>query len=397
MNAVGACPHCGQGHPAHAQFCPHTGRHLPRAMSVAGVAFGWLGVMGFLMMGTGVWLQILAGWPAPPRLTQPTSMPTAASAIGAPLAAAPSATTALTPTLSPTPTVSPSPTITANAPTPKPTSTRTAILDEALTGHIAFTCFDGSDDEICLINADGSGRVQLTSNTVGDFYPSLSHDGEYILFARQINGANYEIFRMNRDGSGVIQLTANGAENYSPAYSPDDRQIVFTSTQGGTDQQIWVMNGEGSAARRLTDVSGNADPAWSPDGRFISFASTRANGRQIWVMNADGSDVRQVTDMDDVGGRNAWSADGQSLVFYAGKRATQGRRIHFIRLDSRNLHVFPFEHDSLGPTFSPNGAWIAFTSVRDGQNEIYVGRLDGTQVNKVTTTTQSDYQPRWGP
>jgi Tol biopolymer transport system component len=53
--------------------------------------------------------------------------------------------------------------------------------------------------------------------------------------------------------------------------------------------------------------------------------------------------------------------------------------------------------DNRGPTFSPDGAWIAFTSIRDGDNEIYAIRPDGTGLTQLTTNTRPDWQPRWGP
>lgn len=276
--------------------------------------------------------------------------------------------------------------------TPLPTIRSSTILQ----GHIIFTCFDGNDDEVCLMNADGTGLTQLTNNSVGDFYASLSHDGSRIVFAHQIKGSNYEIFRMNTDGS-VVQLTFNGAGNFAPAYSSDDTLIVFTSTQGGTGQQIWVMAGDGSNPRQLTASGDNVDPAWSPDGQYISFTSDRSGDWQVWIMNADGSSARQVTAVSDVGGRNSWSADGRTIVFYAGKKDDRSRNIYTVDIDGSNLRQLTFEGDNLGPCFSPFGGWIAFTSYRDGNNEIYIMQEDGSNAINLTQSTSSDYQSRWGP
>ncbi|HMR99188.1 MAG TPA: hypothetical protein PKE62_08020 [Anaerolineales bacterium] len=43
-----------------------------------------------------------------------------------------------------------------------------------------------------------------------------------------------------------------------------------------------------------------------------------------------------------------------------------------------------------------NGNWIAFTSFRDGDNEIYIIHPDGTGLTRLTNNTISDWQPRWG-
>ncbi|MEK7310345.1 MAG: DPP IV N-terminal domain-containing protein, partial [Chloroflexota bacterium] len=127
------------------------------------------------------------------------------------------------------------------------------------------------------------------------------------------------------------------------------------------------------------------------------YASTRAGNRQLWVMNANGSDPRQITNVSDIGGRNSWSPDGRTIVFYAGKREDKSRNIYVVDADSSNLQQLTFEGDSLGPCFSPYGGWIVFTSFRDGDNDIYLMSLDGLNIINLTQNAGSDYQPRWGP
>jgi TolB protein len=70
--------------------------------------------------------------------------------------------------------------------------------------RIAFMCRIGggtADFEECVMNADGTGLMQLTDNAVFDGAPSFSPDGQHIVFIRQVAPGNQQVFIMNADGT----------------------------------------------------------------------------------------------------------------------------------------------------------------------------------------------------
>jgi TolB protein len=75
--------------------------------------------------------------------------------------------------------------------------------------HIAYLCrAGGSDFEICVMNANGTGQTPLTDNTVLDATPTWSPDGQKIVFHKNVAGpGSAQLFVMNADGTDPTQLT----------------------------------------------------------------------------------------------------------------------------------------------------------------------------------------------
>jgi Tol biopolymer transport system component len=256
------------------------------------------------------------------------------------------------------------------------------------TGKIVFVCYVQQIDQICLMNADGTGREQLTSFEATAFYPSLSPDGQTVYFSSKRSGG-FEIYSIGINGDGLQRLTRDLGSFYAPELSPSGELILFTNHGNG----LWVMKPDGDNPRPLTDRD-DIDPTWSPDGSMIAFASSRAGVRQLFVMNSDSTNIRQVTNLNNMGGRSSWSPDGTRLTFYRGPAGDHN--IYIINVDGTGLVQLTNGGDNLGPSWSPDGNWIAFTSFRDGNNEIYIIRPDGTGLTRLTANTISDWQPRWG-
>ena len=167
--------------------------------------------------------------------------------------------------------------------------------------------------DILVLNLDGTG-IWLTSSTDNEYFPDWSPDGGRIAFTSDRDG-NQEIYVMNADGTGVSRLTNHPDNEWDPAWSPDGRRIVFTSDRNG-NQEIYVMNADGTGVNRLTNHPDNdLDPAWSPDGRRIVFTSDRDGNREIYVMNADGTGVNRLTNHPDNDFDPAWSPDGGRIAF----------------------------------------------------------------------------------
>ena len=286
-----------------------------------------------------------------------------------------------------TPTVSPT-LDNSVAPTLMPTFVPSFGGSSTPSGKIVYVCYINQIDQICIMNADGTGRIQLTNFPATAYYPSLSADGQTVFFSSNQSGT-FEIYSMDINGNGLQRLTNGIGSLYAPELSPNGERIIFTNHGNG----LWVMNPDGSNPRAIT-FKDDIDPTWSPDGSMIAFASNRSGSRQLYVANANGKNVEQVTDLSNMGGRSSWSPDGTRLAFYRGPAGD--RDIYVINIDGSGLERLTNGGDNLGPSWSPDGNWIAFTSFRDGNNEIYIVRPDGSRETRLTNSPTADWQPRWG-
>lgn len=271
------------------------------------------------------------------------------------------------------------------------------------TGRIAFASdpdgnwdFDAGDADIYLINADGSGIINLTNHPANDFSPDWSPDGSQLVFRTNRDG-NHEIYVMNADGSNPVNLTNHTAEERSPAWSPDGTQIAFASNRDG-NFEIYVMNADGSAITRLTnDPALDEYPTWSPDGGQIAFAAFRhSTSSDIYIMNANGSGQTRLTPSG--GGFPDWSPDGSKIAF---DTFFEGHPEIF----TMNLNGTEFARISSGggvlADWSPDNSMIAFTVgfFSDGPlGDIYIMNADGSGRTNLTNSPEAfDSEAVWQP
>ena len=98
--------------------------------------------------------------------------------------------------------------------------------------RIAFSGFGGDDADVFVMNADGSGLVDLTpALDAYESQPVFSPDGSTIAFVGYTPGDYHGgLFVMNADGSDVHPVTSRPeVEHYDPAFSPDGTKLVYTS------------------------------------------------------------------------------------------------------------------------------------------------------------------------
>ena len=255
-----------------------------------------------------------------------------------------------------------------------------------LNGKIAFYSSPALDEDIFVMQPDGSGQTAITGPPLNERDPTWSPDGTKIAL-----GANGDVWTMNADGTGMVNLTNSGVDG-APSWSADGGKIAFAATRSGDFQsKIYVMDADGSGVTRITDgFTSDHSPAWSPDGR-IAFVR---QGR-IFKMNADGSNPTQVTDNATAGSGPTWSPSGHRIAYSRSNSSPEiTAGIHTIDPDGSNdvdlSAALPEAHD---PAWSPDGTKIVVSR----NSHVWAMNANGTSPTQLTTVPGTNGNPDWQP
>ena len=231
---------------------------------------------------------------------------------------------------------------------------------------------EGFQYRVHLLTLGPLGLAALTAGPM-DLWTSWAPDGDRIAYAHR-SGEASDICLMNADGSGREWLTDHPAADSQPDWSPDGRRIAFVSRRGGTEA-VYVMSVDGSEQAPIAAAQRDAqNPVWSPDGRQIAYYETGSGGDdEIYVMNSDGTGRRLLVK----GLWPSWFPDGSRILF--GDR----EGLSTVKLDGtgKSLLIPGAEFGAV----SPDGTRIACIKTSDGWVSVYTMSVDGSRAVHVLT------------
>ena len=222
--------------------------------------------------------------------------------------------------------------------------------------------------------------VQVTDFPHEESFPSLSPDGNTIVYARR-GGGDWDIFTQRVGGFNAQNLTESfSGDDTQPAFSPDGQYIAFRSERDGGG--VFVMGASGESVRRLSDRGKAYHPAWSPDSQEVIYTEEKVIdprirqvlAHRLWAVNIKTLEKRIVTTMDVA--QPQWSPNGHRLAYWASDEKTQRDIWTMSATGDSAVQVTNDEAIDWNPIWSPDGKHLYFVSDRSGGMQLWRVAID---------------------
>ena len=238
-------------------------------------------------------------------------------------------------------------------------------------GKVLSICDESQPPQICVYDEETDEWASITSDlefAQVDYSLTWSPDGTQIVFEagsdpEQSDDYDHQLYIINADGSGLVQVTSPDDGNaYSPAWSPDGQWIAYEN-----NCTLWITHPDGSEAQMIASPQGDnclSRPYWAPDSQKLAFSENFNNVCMLWLL-VDGAAKptllfqTEIPEEDSWCETPVWSPDSQNLIYSWALPDTWGGPGAGEYVDKRVvLNIDGSEIRWFGPALNPPWWWF---------------------------------------
>ena len=259
--------------------------------------------------------------------------------------------------------------------------------------------WDGGSEFWLLPYPDGVPHLSFTM--LHTAYPfSWMPDNRRLVFGGQVPGSVGSDLQMVDSRRGAIRpLSVTTQDAVQASVSPDGSRIAYTVAQDDFD--LIDVPLDGTPVRTLLSTGRNEfDPGWSWSGSQLAYSTDRTGTSQIWVRQRDGWERPLVTEKDF---DQTWiasfdepnfSPDDQRIAY-----TIAGSSGHAVYVSSvaggKPVRISDDKYDQRSPSWSPDGAWIAYLQNIEGSWALVKARSGGGGRPIVLRQNCLPSHPKW--
>jgi Tol biopolymer transport system component len=280
--------------------------------------------------------------------------------------------------------------------------------------RLFFISGRASGFDLWMVNIDprsgaaiGEAHRLTSALDVNDF--TFSPDGKKAIAAVKSRSQS-RLWSFPTDREQHTELSAgrrltDGFIDAYPSWSADGKTVLFSSNRRGPGD-LWKLNADSASPVRVTYGPGNKEhPALSPNGQWLAFTLVNENGEYLHVMRSD----KRVAHLLDprlpecfaAAYHADWSPDGSLIAAVFETKRNQGV-IGIVDMDLESgtarsiklLEHLPGESPHC-PRWSPDGRFLAYEAVSDGNWQLWICTADGLNPRRLTFDPLNERTSAW--
>jgi Tol biopolymer transport system component/DNA-binding winged helix-turn-helix (wHTH) protein len=271
--------------------------------------------------------------------------------------------------------------------------------------RIAFHRISGSDTGIYIVPALGGPERKLLSThvTKQDSGISWSQDSKWIVYADAVPlGTHHRLYLLSVETLQQLPIrhVPECVEEIDPAFSPLGTRIAYICTLETSGFALYSVVPPDGVPQRIGIYEGWAwGIGWRGGNRLVLsrnlYGTNYFELYEVTLPNGSIRKLRSETSGDAEG--PVTSITGNKLAYQLSQHGNANIwRKDLLHHQAAAVEVIASSRESWQPQYSPDGKYIAFTSDRGGNFEIWLSRADGSNLVRLSNLKNAG-TPNWSP